>query len=71
MALPLRITFEGKDYSFQLLNKEKDELTILWADQTYVLVREKESWRLKTDGGSLSTGLANAIGKLISLRYRV
>jgi hypothetical protein len=76
MGQQLRITYEGKDFSFQILNnmpidKGTEEIRVLLDGTAVTLVREGNNWRGKDDAGGITGGLANAIGKAICLRYRV
>jgi hypothetical protein len=76
MAQLLRITFDKTDYSFKILNadpvsKETSELKILLNGETKTLIKDRHIWFPKESSDANIIGLAAAIGKTISLRYRI
>ena len=76
MGQLLRVTYEGKDYSYQLLNekpigKETAEIRILLEGQSIILSRKDGQWLPLEPINPANEGLLKAIGKAISLRYRV
>ena len=75
MGQVLRITYNNSDYHFQILNhtpvsKETGEIQILLDGVTQTLVCRDRKWVAKTEHGP-ETGLTEAIGKAIALRYRI
>lgn len=76
MGLPLRITFNDKDYNFQIVKTEPitrstKEISILIESETINLVKEDAKWTIKEPSDLLDINLLEAIGKAIGLRYRV
>lgn len=76
MGLPLRITFNDKDYNFQIVKTEPitrstKEISILIESETINLVKENTKWTIKEHSDLLDINLLEAIGKAIGLRYRV
>lgn len=72
----MRITYNSKDYTFQVLNtkplsKEEQEIQILPEGKTTTIVKEKQGWRPKSESDEEHAGLVQAIGKMLSLRYRI
>ena len=77
MGLPLRITFNDKDYVYQiinskLINQNSTELELLLNDEKIELVRdEKRIWIQKDGHQPIDPELAQALGRSISLRLRM
>ncbi|MEH6307862.1 hypothetical protein RYH73_19565 [Olivibacter sp. CPCC 100613] len=69
-----RITYQHHDYYFRVIKPAKitastNEIEILLDEKTYVIEREGRTWVFK--GTGLDSDFANAIGRLICLRYRL
>jgi len=69
-----RITYQQIDYYFRVLKPTKisastNEIEILMDDETYTIEREGRLWVFR--GSSMEHDFANAIGRLICLRYRL
>ena len=76
MGQLLRITYGPKDYSYQLLNekpgaKETEEIKILLEGRSITLVKADGRWLPFETTPDFEEGLLKAIGKAISLRYRI
>ncbi|QDW25137.1 hypothetical protein FFJ24_010065 [Pedobacter sp. KBS0701] len=76
MSLPMRITFENKDYTYtvltKIINTETKEIKISLESEELTLVRnyDKEWDALERTVGD-DHGLIKAIAKNIALRYRL
>ena len=76
MSLPLRITFEQKDYTYTVLtrgvNKYTQTIKISVSGEEFTLVRNPQNeWYVLEASVGDQPGLFAAIGKNISLRYRL
>lgn len=76
MGQLLRITYETKDYNYQVVNekpigKETEEIRILLEGQSVVLRKTDGRWVPDQTAGEVNEDLLKAIGKAISLRYRI
>jgi hypothetical protein len=77
MGLPLRITFNDKDYVYQivnskLINKNTTELELLLNDEKVELIKDiKNIWIQKDGHPPIDPDLAQALGRSISLRLRM
>jgi len=75
MAQELRLTFEHKDYTFRILSgpvsRETAEIQIMVEGGTRTLIREAQQRVPKENAEAFSNRLPIAIGKAISLRYRI
>lgn len=76
MSLPLRITFEDKDYTYVVLTKsitrETQSIRIHLNGEEYELARnEKGDWDAADATISDHQGLLSAIARNIKLRYRL
>jgi hypothetical protein len=77
MGLPLRITFNDKDYVYQivnskLINKNTTELELLLNDEKVELIKDiKNIWIQKDGHPAIDPDLAQALGRSISLRLRM
>lgn len=76
MSLPLRITFEGKDYTYtiltKLISKDTKEIKISLNDEELTLVQnQNKEWQIIERTVADEGGLIEAIGRNITLRYRL
>jgi hypothetical protein len=77
MGLPLRITFNDKDYLYQivdsnLINKNTTELHLVLDGEDVALVKDEKSvWVQKDNSTSLDPELVEALGRSVSLRLRM
>jgi hypothetical protein len=76
MSLPLRITFEQKDYTYTVLTRGIDKNTqtirIQLSGEEFTLMRNPQNeWYALEDSIGDQPGLLGAIGKNIALRYRL
>jgi hypothetical protein len=75
MGLPLRLTFRNQDISFEILDHKPFDcssgIAVAFNGTTYQLCKTAGQWLPKENSQSLDTDLASAIGKAISLRYRI
>lgn len=77
MGLPLRITFNEKDYVYQivdskLIDNNSTELQLLLDGEKINLVKnEKRVWIQKDDNKSIDPELVQALGRSVSLRLRM
>jgi hypothetical protein len=77
MGLPLRITFNDKDYVYQiidskLIDNNSTELNLLLNGEKIGLIKnEKRVWVQKDDGKSIDPELIQALGRSVSLRMRM
>lgn len=76
MSLPLRITFEERDYTYTILsrmiNRETTEIRINFDDQELTLVKNQAgSWDALERTISDKPGLIQAIARNVALRYRL
>jgi hypothetical protein len=77
MALPLRITFNDKDYVYQiinskLINQNTTELDLLLNNEKVALIKDnKNIWVQKEGNELIDPELAQALGRSISLRLRM
>lgn len=76
MGQLLRITYETKDYNYQVVNekpigKETEQIRILLEGQSVVLRKTDGRWVPDQTAGEVDEGLLKAIGKAVSLRYRI
>jgi len=76
MGQLLRINFENKDYTFKLLSslpndRKVAELELLVNGETQVLERDADKWRFKNNEDAELNRLADAIGRAITLRFRI
>ncbi|WP_157544026.1 hypothetical protein [Mucilaginibacter paludis] len=74
MGQVLRMTHNGVDYSFVILNKEPlsretREIIVSVNGETKTLVQRDRSWLPAEEAGDVE--VAMAIGKTIALRYRI
>lgn len=76
MSLPLRITFDGKDYTYtmltKLINKDTSEIKIRLHDEELTLFKnQKNEWDALERTISDQPGLIKAIARNVALRYRL
>lgn len=77
MGLPMRITYKDTDYIYEILNssainKETTELQISFAGQEIVLGKdEKNVWVQNGGAYKVEPELAQALGRSVSLRFRM
>ncbi|WEK21599.1 MAG: hypothetical protein P0Y49_10665 [Candidatus Pedobacter colombiensis] len=76
MSLPMRITFDEKDYTYVIITKgitkETTAIQINLNGREYQLVRNlKGDWDDENADASDDPGLLKAIGRNIKLRYRL
>lgn len=77
MGLPMRITYKDTDYIYEILNssainKETTELHISFDGQEIVLVKDDRNVWVQQDGGiKVEPELAQALGRSVSLRFRM
>jgi len=77
MGLPLRITFNDKDYVYQiidskLIDQHTTELALLLNGEKVELIKnEKRVWIQKNEGKSIDPELVQALGRSVSLRLRM
>jgi len=76
MSLPLRITFEGQDYTYTMLTKKIDRDTAqfkieLNGDELTIARWAAGSWEVLETTVSDQHGLFKAIARNVALRYRL
>ena len=77
MALPMRITFDDKDYIYQILNtnlinKDTTQLELIFNGEKLELVMdERKNWVQKDQSKSIDPDLVQALGRSVSLRLRM
>lgn len=77
MALPMRITFDDKDYIYQILNtnlinKDTTQLELIFNGEKLELVMdERKTWVQKDQSKSVDPDLVQALGRSVSLRLRM
>jgi hypothetical protein len=75
MGQVLRITFNNNDYNYQVLtspvSKETLEIQILLEGTTQTLIRHQGQWLPKETDEKIVPDLLVAIGRALSLRYRI
>jgi hypothetical protein len=77
MGLPLRITFNDKDYIYQILNsnlinQNTTELELIFNGEKVALVMDsKKTWVQKDENKSIDPELVQALGRSVSLRLRM
>jgi hypothetical protein len=77
MALPMRITFDDKDYIYQILNtnlidKHTTELELIFNGEKLELVMdERKTWVQKDQSKTVDPDLVQALGRSVSLRLRM
>ncbi|MET3977898.1 hypothetical protein ABIB62_000465 [Mucilaginibacter sp. UYP25] len=76
MGLPLRITFNDKDYVYQivnsrLINQNTTELELLLNGEKLQLIKENTIWIQKEGEEQLDPKFVQALGRSVSLRLRM
>jgi hypothetical protein len=77
MGLPLRITYNDKDYVYQiidskLINQNTIELNLLLDGEKVELIKnDKKVWIQKNESNPLDPELVQALGRSVSLRLRM
>ncbi len=76
MSLPLRITYEGKDYTYTILtkiiNKDSTEIRILLEKEELTIARNlKGEWDIYERTIGDHAGLIKSIARAIALRYHL
>lgn len=77
MGLPMRITFDDKDYVYQILNaklinKDTTQLEIIFNGEKVELIMDnKKTWVQKDASDPLDPALVQALGRSVSLRLRM
>jgi hypothetical protein len=77
MGLPLRITFNDKDYVYQinnsrLINQNTTELElVLNGDKLHLVKDDKQVWVQKEGTELIDPELVQALGRSVSLRLRM
>jgi hypothetical protein len=77
MGLPLRITYKDKDYVYQVMNTSSitnatTELKILIDGKNVELIKDAKSiWVQKEGELDLEPELVQALGRSVSLRFRM
>ena len=77
MGLPLRITFNDKDYTYQILNsrlinKDTTQLEILFnGEKLELIMDERKTWVQNDNNARLDPELIQALGRSVSLRMRM
>jgi hypothetical protein len=76
MSLPLRITFDGKDYTYMVLTKgitkDINQIRISVDGEDFTLLRSSQNeWYAEELAVGDQAGLLKAIARNIALRYRL
>lgn len=76
MGQLLRINFENKDHTFKLLStlpndRKVTELELLLGGEKQVIERDADKWCFKDNEDAELNRLADAIGRAITLRFRI
>ncbi len=76
MGLPLRITFNDKDYVYQILNsnlinQHTTELEIVLDGEKVEIIKDDKKVWVQKDEKSLDPELIQALGRSVSLRLRM
>jgi len=76
MGLPLRITYNDRDYVYQiensnLINQNTVELNLLLNGEKLKLIKEKTIWIQKEGEQTLDPDFVQALGRSVSLRLRM
>ncbi|MFD2160784.1 hypothetical protein ACFSJU_00120 [Paradesertivirga mongoliensis] len=77
MALPMRITYNDKDYVYHInnssaINKSTTELQIVLNGETIDMVKdERKVWVQKGGTQAIDPEFIQALGRSVSLRFRM
>jgi len=76
MGLTLRLTFNDKDYNYQIINSKQidqgaTEFSLTLNGETVHLIKSDKNIWVQKNGGSLDPELIQALGRSVSLRLRL
>jgi len=77
MGLKMRITYKDTDYVYEIvdgatINKDTTELKIILNGEAVTLSKdENKTWVLQNTSASIEPDFAQALGRSVSLRYRM
>jgi hypothetical protein len=77
MGLKMRITYKDTDYVYEIIdgaaiNKETTELKVILNGQPITLAKDSSKiWVLQNTEAGIEPDFAQALGRSISLRYRM
>ena len=76
MGLTLRLTFNDKDYNYQIINSKQidqgaTEFSLTLNGETVDLIKSDKNIWVQKNGGSLDPELIQALGRSVSLRLRL
>jgi hypothetical protein len=76
MGLTLRLTFNDKDYNYQIINSKQidqgaTEFSLTLNGETVELIKSSKNTWVQKNGGSLDPELIQALGRSVSLRLRL
>lgn len=76
MGLTLRLTFNDKDYNYQIVNSKQidqgaTEFSLTLNGETVDLIKSDKNVWVQKNGGSLDPELIQALGRSVSLRLRL
>jgi hypothetical protein len=76
MGLTLRLTFNDKDYNYQIINSKQidqgaTEFSLTLNGETVDLIKSDKNVWVQKNGGSLDPELIQALGRSVSLRLRL
>lgn len=76
MGLTLRLTFNDKDYNYQIINSKQidqgaTEFSLTLNGETVELIKNDKNIWVQKNGGSLDPELIQALGRSVSLRLRL
>ena len=77
MGLKMRITYKDTDYVYEIvdgatINKDTTELKIILNGEAVTLSKdESKTWVLQNTSANIEPDFAQALGRSVSLRYRM
>jgi hypothetical protein len=76
MGLTLRLTFNDKDYNYQIINSKQidqgaTEFSLTLNGETVELIKSSKNTWVQKNGGALDPELIQALGRSVSLRLRL
>ncbi|MEJ6980506.1 hypothetical protein WG906_08600 [Pedobacter sp. P351] len=76
MGLPMRITFNDKDYVYYInnssaINKSTTELQIVLNGENVDLIKDERKVWVQKGGATLDPEFIQALGRSVSLRFRM
>jgi hypothetical protein len=76
MGLPMRITYNDKDYVYHInnsssINKSTTELQIVLNGETIDLVKDDRKVWIQKGGNPIDPEFVQALGRSVSLRFRM